>query len=48
MGCNPEDLPEAMDDWEGGEKRSGISVLMARRDDDDDDDTIWDHLNGNW
>ena len=29
-----------MDDREGGEKGSGISVLMARHDDDDDDDDI--------
>ena len=32
-GCSLEDLPEAMDD-RGGERRSGISVLMARQDDD--------------
>ena len=31
-GCSPEPLPEAMND--SGEKRSGISVLMARYDDD--------------
>ena len=34
-GCNPEDLPEAMNDWEKWRKRgSGISVLAARHDDD--------------
>ena len=36
-GCNPEDLPEAMNNrekWEGG---SGISVLAARHDDDGDE-----------
>ena len=33
-GCNPEDLPKAMNDRERG---SGISVLAARHDDDDDD-----------
>ena len=32
-GCSPEDLPEAMNDWERG---SGISVLVAWHDDDDD------------
>ena len=32
--CNPKDLPEAIND-RGGEKESGISVLMAREDDDD-------------
>ena len=35
-GCNPEDLPEAMNDrktWR--ERGSGISVLAARHDDDD-------------
>ena len=36
-GCNPEDLPEAMNDREKWrERESGISVLAARRDDDDD------------
>ena len=35
-GCSPEDLPEAMDDWEGGRVR----VRDMRRDDDDDDDKI--------
>ena len=40
-GCNPEDLPEAMNDRETWRKRgSGISVLAARHDDDDDDDSI--------
>ena len=34
-GCNPEDLPEAMDDREVCERGSGISVLTARRDDDE-------------
>ena len=29
-----------MDDREGGEIGSGISVLIALRDDDDDDDDI--------
>ena len=33
--CSPEDLPEAMNDMGGGERGSGISVLMARQDDDD-------------
>ena len=32
-GCNPEDLPKAMNDRETW---SGISVLAARHDDDDD------------
>ena len=32
MGCNPDDLPEAMNRDRG----SGISVLAARHDDDDD------------
>ena len=31
-GCSPEDQPEAMDDREGGERGSGISVLMAQHD----------------
>ena len=36
-GCNPEDLPEAMNDRETwGERGSGISVLAARHDDDDE------------
>ena len=36
-GCNPENLPEAMNDRETGRERgSGISVLAARHDDDDD------------
>ena len=34
-GCNPEDLPEAMNDRESGERWSRISVLAARHDDDD-------------
>ena len=34
-GCNPEDLPEAINN--NGERGSGISVLAARPDDDDDD-----------
>ena len=29
-----------MDDRKGGERESGISVLMARHDDDDDDDDV--------
>ena len=33
-GCSPEDLLEAMDNREGGERGSGISVLMAWHDDD--------------
>ena len=37
-GCSPEDQPEAMNEREGGERESGISVLMAWQDDDDDDD----------
>ena len=28
-GCSPEDLLEAMDDKEGGERGSAISVQMA-------------------
>ena len=37
-GCNPEDLPEAMNDRETWRERgSGISVLAAWHDDDDDD-----------
>ena len=37
-GCNPEDMPEAMNDRETWRERgSGISVLAARHDDDDDD-----------
>ena len=35
-GCNPEDLPEAMNDREKGRKRAVISVLAARHDDDDE------------
>ena len=35
-GCNPENLPEAMNDREEWRERSGISVLAARHDDDDD------------
>ena len=35
-GCNPEDLPEGMNDRETWRERgSGISVLAARHDDDD-------------
>ena len=35
-GCNPEDLPEAMNDRETWRERgSGISMLVARYDDDD-------------
>ena len=35
-GCNPEDLPEAMNDRETWRERGlGISVLAARHDDDD-------------
>ena len=38
-GCNPEDLPEAINDRETWRERgSGISVLAARHDDDDDDE----------
>ena len=40
-GCNPEDLPEAMNDRGRGRRGSGISVLAARHDDDDDDDDIY-------
>ena len=39
MGCGPEDLPEAMNDRENGEKGSGISMPAARH---DDDDSTWD------
>ena len=36
-GCNPEDLPKAMNDRETWRERgSGISVLAARHDEDDD------------
>ena len=36
-GCNPEDLPEAMNDRETWRERgSRISELAARHDDDDD------------
>ena len=36
-GCNPEDLPKAMNDRETWRERgSRISVLAARHDDDDD------------
>ena len=39
-GCNPEDLPEAMNDRETWRERgSGVSVLAARHDDDDDNDS---------
>ena len=31
-GCSPEDLPEVMNDREGGKRGSGISLLMARQD----------------
>ena len=44
-GCNPEDLPEAMNDRETWRERSGISMLAARHDDDDDDASMlyyWD------
>ena len=34
-GCNPEDLPEAMNDREKCERWSRISVIAARHDDDD-------------
>ena len=37
MGCSPEDLPEQWTIETGGEKESGISVLMVRHDDDDDE-----------
>ena len=36
-GCSPEDLPEAINDRESGERGSGISVLPVRHNDDDDD-----------
>ena len=39
-GCSPEDLPEAMNDREKGERGSRISVQAARHDDDDDDKSI--------
>ena len=35
-GCSPEDQPEAMDDREGDERGSGISMLMAWHDNGDD------------
>ena len=34
-GCRPEDLPEAMNDWEEWLRGSGISELAAHDDDDD-------------
>ena len=37
MGCNSEDLLEAMNDRESDERGLGISMLVARQDDDDDD-----------
>ena len=37
-GCSSEDLPEAMNDTENGERASGISVLAVWHYDDDDDD----------
>ena len=40
-GCSPEDLPEAMNDREGGVRGSGISVLMAEHDDHVDDIYIY-------
>ena len=39
-GCNPEDLPEAMNDRENDERGSGIYVPVERHDDDDDDDEL--------
>ena len=36
MGCSPEDLPEAMNDREKGERGSGISMLAEQHNDDDD------------
>ena len=39
-GCNPEDLPGAMND-RSGERGSGISVLVARHDDDDRQKLSW-------
>ena len=35
MGCSHDGLPEAVNDLEGGERESGISVLIARQDDDE-------------
>ena len=40
-GCNPEDLPKAMNDRE---KWPGISVLATWHDDDDDDQVHYIHL----
>ena len=37
-GCSPEELPEAMNDRENGERGSGIYVQATRHDDNDDDD----------
>ena len=37
-GCNPEDLPKAMNDRKTWKRGSGISLHTARHDDDDDDD----------
>ena len=39
-GCNPEDLPEAMNNRETWRERVRISELATRHDDDDDDDSI--------
>ena len=35
-GCNPEDLPETINDRKSGKRGSGISVLVAQHDNDDD------------
>ena len=40
-GCNPEDLPVAMNNREKWRERVGDSVLAARHDDDDDDEYIY-------
>ena len=37
-GCSPENCRRQWSRGRGGEKESGISVLMARHDDDDDGD----------
>ena len=37
MGCSLEDLPEVIDDRDGGERGFLRSVLMVRHEDDDDD-----------
>ena len=44
-GCSPEDLPEAMDDKECGERESEITVLIGWHDDDEEEDEFLLELN---